>query len=108
MLHSKYEGVRGFARPVIAFDLFRFKGGKIVEHWGGQDPEVGPNPSGHTQVDGPIRLSLIAIGQKQIEISFVPSSKLRRSACVLIVSMNSSTVIITPNMPPKLVMGSRA
>ncbi|HEV2223450.1 MAG TPA: hypothetical protein VGR84_10660 [Candidatus Acidoferrales bacterium] len=28
-------------------------GGKIVEHWGGQTPETGPNPSGHTQVDGP-------------------------------------------------------
>src|SRR2546430_6055538 len=53
MLHSKYEGLRGFAGPIIAFDLFRFNGGKIVEHWGGQDPEVGPNPSGHTQVDGP-------------------------------------------------------
>ncbi len=53
MLHSKYEGLRGFAGPVIAFDLFRFKGGKMVEHWGGQDAEVGPNPSGHTQVDGP-------------------------------------------------------
>src|ERR1700730_17925418 len=53
MLHSKYEGLRGCAVPVIAFDLFRFKDGKIVEHWGGQDPEVGPNPSGHTQVDGP-------------------------------------------------------
>jgi len=53
MLHSKYEGLPGFAGPVIAFDLFRFKDGKIVEHWGGQDPEVGPNPSGHTQVDGP-------------------------------------------------------
>src|SRR6267142_1710632 len=49
MLHSKYDGPRGFASPVIAFDLFRFKDGKIVEHWGGQDPEVGPNPSGHTQ-----------------------------------------------------------
>ena len=53
MLHSKYEGVPGFAGPVIAFDLFRFKGGKMVEHWGGQDAKVGPNPSGHTQVDGP-------------------------------------------------------
>jgi len=41
MLHSKYEGVRGFAGPVIAFDLFRFKGGKIVEHWGRQDAEEG-------------------------------------------------------------------
>jgi predicted SnoaL-like aldol condensation-catalyzing enzyme len=53
MLHSKYEGWPGFSGPVIAFDLFRFKDGKIVEHWGGQTPETGPNPSGHTQVDGP-------------------------------------------------------
>ena len=53
MLHSKYESWPGFSGPVIAFDLFRFKGGKIVEHWGGQTPETGPNPSGHTQLDGP-------------------------------------------------------
>jgi predicted SnoaL-like aldol condensation-catalyzing enzyme len=53
MLHSKYQGLPGFSGPVIAFDLFRFKGGKIVEHWGGQTPETAPNPSGHTQVDGP-------------------------------------------------------
>jgi predicted SnoaL-like aldol condensation-catalyzing enzyme len=53
MLHSKYEGWPGFSGPVIAFDLFRFKDGKIVEHWGGQTPETGPNLSGHTQVDGP-------------------------------------------------------
>src|SRR5262249_17305623 len=45
MLHSKYEGLRGFVAPVIPFDLFRFTGGKMVEHWGGQDAEVGPNPS---------------------------------------------------------------
>jgi predicted SnoaL-like aldol condensation-catalyzing enzyme len=53
MLHSTYEGWRGFSGPVIAFDLFRFKDAKIVEHWGGQTLETGPNPSGHTQVDGP-------------------------------------------------------
>jgi predicted SnoaL-like aldol condensation-catalyzing enzyme len=53
MLHSKYESWPGFSGPVIAFDLFRFKGGKIVEHWGGQTPETAPSPSGHTQVDGP-------------------------------------------------------
>jgi predicted SnoaL-like aldol condensation-catalyzing enzyme len=52
MLHSKYEGWPGFSEPVIAFDIFRFKNGKIVEHWGGQAPEAAPNPSGHTQVDG--------------------------------------------------------
>ena len=53
MLHSKYEGWPGFSGPVIAFDIFRFKDGKIVEHWGGQAPVTGANPSAHTQVDGP-------------------------------------------------------
>lgn len=53
MLHSKYQGVPSSFGPVIAFDLFRFKDGEIVEHWGGQTPETGSNPSGHTQVDGP-------------------------------------------------------
>jgi predicted SnoaL-like aldol condensation-catalyzing enzyme len=53
LLHSRYEGVRRYAGPVVAFDLFRFKDGKIVEHWGGQQPESPPNLSGRTQVDGP-------------------------------------------------------
>jgi predicted SnoaL-like aldol condensation-catalyzing enzyme len=53
LLHSKYQGLARYAGPVIAFDLFRFRNGKIVEHWGGQEPEAPPNPSGRTQVDGP-------------------------------------------------------
>jgi predicted SnoaL-like aldol condensation-catalyzing enzyme len=53
LLHSRYEGVRRYGASAIAFDLFRFKDGKIVEHWGGQEPEAPPNPSGRTQVDGP-------------------------------------------------------
>jgi predicted SnoaL-like aldol condensation-catalyzing enzyme len=53
LLHSRYEGVKRYAGPVIAFDLFRFKDGKIVEHWGGQEPEEPPNRSDRTQVDGP-------------------------------------------------------
>jgi predicted SnoaL-like aldol condensation-catalyzing enzyme len=53
LLHSKYEGVARYAGPAIAFDLFRFKDDKIVEHWGGQEPEAPPNLSGRTQVDGP-------------------------------------------------------
>jgi predicted SnoaL-like aldol condensation-catalyzing enzyme len=63
MLHSKYEGWPGFSGPVIAFDVFRFKDGKIAEHWGGQSPETGPNPSGHTQVDGPTTV----VDRKQTE-----------------------------------------
>ena len=53
LLHSRYEGVRRYGEPTIAFDLFRFADGKIVEHWGGQEPEESPNQSGRTQVDGP-------------------------------------------------------
>jgi predicted SnoaL-like aldol condensation-catalyzing enzyme len=53
LLHSRYDGVGRYGAPMIAFDLFRFKDGKIVEHWGAQEPEAPPNPSGRTQVDGP-------------------------------------------------------
>jgi predicted SnoaL-like aldol condensation-catalyzing enzyme len=53
LLHSKYQGVRRYGALAIAFDLFRFKDGKIVEHWGGQEPEAPPNLSGRTQVNGP-------------------------------------------------------
>jgi predicted SnoaL-like aldol condensation-catalyzing enzyme len=53
LLHSRYQGVGRYGGSAIAFDLFRFKDGKIVEHWGGQEPEAPPNLSGRTQVDGP-------------------------------------------------------
>jgi predicted SnoaL-like aldol condensation-catalyzing enzyme len=56
LLHSKYEGVDRYAGPAIAFDLFRFKDGKIMEHWGGQEPQAPPNLSGRTQVDGPTEI----------------------------------------------------
>jgi predicted SnoaL-like aldol condensation-catalyzing enzyme len=52
LLHSRYQGV-GRHASAIAFDLFRFEKGKIVEHWGGQEAEAPPNRSGRTQVDGP-------------------------------------------------------
>ncbi|MFZ0236019.1 MAG: nuclear transport factor 2 family protein [Xanthobacteraceae bacterium] len=53
LLHSIYEGVARYGGSAIAFDLFRFSDGKIVEHWGGQEPQAPPNLSGRTQVDGP-------------------------------------------------------
>jgi predicted SnoaL-like aldol condensation-catalyzing enzyme len=53
LLHSRYQGIGRYSGPQIAFDLFRFKDSKIVEHWGGQEPEAPPNLSGRTQVDGP-------------------------------------------------------
>jgi predicted SnoaL-like aldol condensation-catalyzing enzyme len=56
LLHSRYQGIGRYSGPQIAFDLFRFKDGKIVEHWGGQEPETPPNLSGRTQVDGPTEI----------------------------------------------------
>jgi predicted SnoaL-like aldol condensation-catalyzing enzyme len=56
LLHSRYEGIGRHGGSAIAFDLFRFKDGKIIEHWGGQEPEAPPNPSGRTQVDGPTEI----------------------------------------------------
>jgi len=73
MLHSKHEGWLGFSGPVIAFDLFCFKEGKIVEHWGGQSPETGLNPSGHTQVDG--RTAVVDLAQTEANRTLVHNFK---------------------------------
>ncbi len=37
----------------VFFDVFRFGGGLIVEHWGFSAKAAPPNESGHTQIDGP-------------------------------------------------------
>src|SRR5271168_4529505 len=43
-----------FFGPKIGFDIFRFEGGKIVEHWDNlQETAATPSPSGHTMIDGP-------------------------------------------------------
>ena len=42
-----------FYGPKAGFDIFRFKDGKIVEHWDNLMPYDGkPNPSGHSPFDG--------------------------------------------------------
>jgi predicted SnoaL-like aldol condensation-catalyzing enzyme len=41
-----------FFGPKIGFDIFRFENGKIVEHWDNLQQTAGPNPSGHTMIDG--------------------------------------------------------
>ncbi|MHB8765625.1 MAG: nuclear transport factor 2 family protein [Deferrisomatales bacterium] len=48
--HTDYD----FFGPKVGFDIFRFEGGKIVEHWDNlqEKPSV-PNPSGHSMLDGP-------------------------------------------------------
>lgn len=47
--HSDYE----FFGTKVGFDIFRFEGNKIVEHWDNLQVLSGPNLSGHTMTDGP-------------------------------------------------------
>jgi len=48
--HTGYE----FFGPKVGFDVFRFEGGLIVEHWDNlQEKPDRPNPSGRTMLDGP-------------------------------------------------------
>ncbi len=41
----------------VAFDIFRFENGKIAEHWDNLAAIAPPNPSGHTQTDGPVAVT---------------------------------------------------
>jgi predicted SnoaL-like aldol condensation-catalyzing enzyme len=47
--HTDYN----FFGPKAGFDVFRFEDGLIVEHWDNLIDKAPPNPSGHTQFDGP-------------------------------------------------------
>ncbi len=54
VLHSVYGGVWNGGQPQVAFDVFRFEAGKIVEHWDNLQDTAAPNPSGRTQTDGEV------------------------------------------------------
>ncbi|WP_018751912.1 nuclear transport factor 2 family protein [Paenibacillus sanguinis] len=51
-LHSVYY----FHGPKIAFDIFRFENGLIVEHWDNLQEMVEKTPSHHTMIDGPVTI----------------------------------------------------
>ncbi len=51
--HTEYD----FHTSRIGFEIFRFEGDQTVEHWDNIQPREGPNPSGHTMVDGPTEAS---------------------------------------------------
>ncbi|MBL9051028.1 MAG: nuclear transport factor 2 family protein [Tabrizicola sp.] len=51
--HTDYN----FFGPKIGFDIFRFEDGKIVEHWDNLQETAGPNPSGHSMIDGPTEIT---------------------------------------------------
>ena len=52
--HTEYN----FFGPKIGFDVFRFEGDQIVEHWDNlQETPSKPNPSGRSMIDGTTVLS---------------------------------------------------
>jgi predicted SnoaL-like aldol condensation-catalyzing enzyme len=51
--HTEYE----FSSSRIGFEVFRFEGDLAVEHWDNIQSRKGPNPSGHSMVDGPTNVT---------------------------------------------------
>jgi len=67
--HTEYN----FDSSNIGFEIFRFEDGLAVEHWDNIQPRQGPNPSGHTMVDGPTEATDLERTEdnREIVISFV-------------------------------------
>lgn len=55
VMHNSYSGTWNNGVPQVAFDVFRFERGKIVEHWDNLQDEVpaSETESGRSMVDGP-------------------------------------------------------
>ncbi|MBL4633721.1 MAG: hypothetical protein JKY56_07605 [Kofleriaceae bacterium] len=51
--HTEYD----FATRKIGFEVFRFEGEQVVEHWDNIQERKGPNSAGHTMVDGQIEVA---------------------------------------------------
>lgn len=48
--HSRYE----LGGPKVGFDVYRFEGDRVVEHWDNLQAAAGPNASGRGMTDGPV------------------------------------------------------
>lgn len=58
ILHTTYNNAQAFgAETLVGFDVFRVANGKVAEHWDNLTPVTPPNPSGHTQTDGPTEVT---------------------------------------------------
>ena len=68
--HSDYQL---FGQRMVGFDVFRFEGDKIVEHWDNLQVYAGPNPSGRTMLDGPTEVTNPGsnVGNKQLIEFFI-------------------------------------
>ena len=51
--HTEYN----FFGPKIGFDIFRFEGDRIVEHWDNLQTTAPPNRASRTMIDGPTEIT---------------------------------------------------
>jgi len=74
--HAEYE----FQERYAGFEVFRFEGEQIVEHWDNMQPLQGPNPSGHAMLDGHSTLLELEKTESNRDIvqSFVEDVLIRR------------------------------
>lgn len=71
VLHTEYN----FFGPKVGFDVFRFEEDLIVEHWDNLAEKAAPNPSGRTQIDGPVEVKDLnkTAANKKLVADFVES-----------------------------------
>ena len=50
--HTEYD----FSQRNIGFEVFRFEDGQAVEHWDNIQKRIGSNQSGHSMVDGEVKV----------------------------------------------------
>jgi len=67
--HTEYD----FSRRNIGFEVFRFEGDQVVEHWDNIQARKGPNALGHSMVDGPVEVADLGLTEINREVvgSFV-------------------------------------
>ncbi|SMF46762.1 Predicted SnoaL-like aldol condensation-catalyzing enzyme [Alteromonadaceae bacterium Bs31] len=51
--HTEYD----FSTSRVGFEVFRFEGEYTVEHWDNIQSRRGPNPAGHSMVDGSVKVT---------------------------------------------------
>ena len=62
--HTEYE----FSSSKIGFEVFRFEGDLVVEHWDNIQERKGPNSSGHSMVDGPTEVTDLGLTESNRKI----------------------------------------
>lgn len=67
--HTEYD----FSSSRIGFELFRFEGDMVVEHWDNIQARKGPNPAGHSMVDGPTQVTDLerTVGNRKMVRAFL-------------------------------------